>query len=116
MLDELEIHENAPSEIEKYDMCLVMPTDNDKNELYETDAKLIRRIIILLGRKYIYLFFSSNGLFIFVLIRAGLKLLKNEAEKNQWQFLLDQSYIQELAETGNELHLVDPIHIPYHPE
>lgn len=111
----IEIHDWPPVEIDQYDLSLVFPVEPSSGKLYSDDETIVRKMLLTLGRKYIYIFYSSNDAFIFVLIRAGLKLLKLEAEKYKWRFLLDREVIRSVAEAGNEEHLIDPIYIPHDP-
>jgi hypothetical protein len=48
----------------------------------------MKKIIGILGYKYVYLFYSHNSNKIFVLIRISTRLLKQKAELNGYKLLI----------------------------
>ena len=112
----LKIYDQPPDELEKYDLCLVFPVNSDSNKLHEIGADVLDRISALVGAKYIYAFYSKDTSKAFVLIRAGLKLLKARAVAEGSRLLLDHDRAQSKAYDGDEEALVDPFVIPHVPE
>lgn len=119
------IHSTFPETYQQYDLCLVFPIDPETDSLPSETLLLIRRLVKVLGKKYIYVYYSSaDNLTINCLIRAGLKFLKQKASnESKWKFLLDSEILKVLASTGtsNSLNvpstsdIIEPFSIPHVP-
>jgi hypothetical protein len=59
------------SEVDRFDFCLVFPLNSNTKELSPFSTYIFSKIVELIGRKYFYLYYSSDKNDLYVLFRGG---------------------------------------------
>eukprot|EP01039_Chlorochromonas_danica_P007219 gene7219-7985_t len=112
----LKIWDWAPRDWEKYDLCLVFPVQKRTFRLEAEAVLVIKNLCKLLGKRYLYAFYSEDSSKIYLLIRTRLKLLRAKAHSEGWALLLDEDLCALVAYAGNEADLVDSFAVPHRPD
>jgi hypothetical protein len=89
----LKVMDSPPKQWGKYDLCLIIPTEASSCKIRGDSIVFIRSVARLLGRKYLYVYYSDDGYKAYVLIRAGLRLLRTKALEEKWKLLLEMTDI-----------------------
>lgn len=103
-----------PSDLDKYDLCLVFPVTNDGN-LTNDGTDLMDKIIHAIGMKYFYQFYTHDRKARMVVIRSSLAKLKSLAETLKYQMLLDPKVIRSVSNDGDRSNNIQPFKIPTNP-
>lgn len=116
--DYLDIHINdkPPSDIEKFDICLVVRISDENYEISDKEFSMIENLISSFGRKNVYVYESAYDRLRFILIRASVSRMKTKAERLSFPMLLDPVACRVLAANGDPQNNIDPFVIPYSPE
>lgn len=112
----LKVQDDPPKEWQKYDLCLILPTEEDTCKIRSDAVLVIRTMAKILGRKYMYIYYSDDGMRVYVLIRAGLKLLRAKAHSEKWKLLLDEKACQQAASEGSEGEFIKAFSVPHNPQ
>ncbi|RYH21644.1 hypothetical protein EON65_20370 [archaeon] len=112
----LKIWDWAPRDWEKYDICLTFPIEPTSYRLPPEAILVIKNLVKLLGRRYIYAFYSDDSTKIYLLVRTRLKLLRAKAHSEGWLLPLDEELCQVMAYAGNESDLIVSFAVPHRPE
>lgn len=112
----LTVQDNPPKEWQKYDLCLILPTEEDTCKIRSDALMIIRTMAKILGRKYLYIYYSDDGMRVYVLIRAGLKILRAKAHSEKWKLLLDEHACQQAASEGSEGEFITAFSVPHNPK
>jgi hypothetical protein len=111
----LKVMDSPPKQWGKYDLCLIIPTEASSCKIRGDSIVFIRSVARLLGRKYLYVYYSDDGYKAYVLIRAGLRLLRTKALEEKWKLLLDENECQNAAYTGSKDDFVNSFSVPHMP-
>lgn len=115
-MNTLKVQDGPPKEWQKYDLCLVLPTESDTCKIRSDSIVFIRTVAKLLGRKYLYIYYSSDGTKAYILIRAGLKLLRAKAHSEKWQLQLDEHACKQAAYSGSDGGFVSAFSVTHVPQ
>lgn len=108
----IELHDELPLDIENYDLCVVFPPTYTGDILSESSQTVVEKLFRVLGEKHLYLFSLGEDGDTYLLLRAGLKVLKDRATTGGLQLLLDGELARQVAISGNKDYNVDPFTIP----
>eukprot|EP01038_Epipyxis_sp_PR26KG_P017028 gene17028-23408_t len=115
---------NPPNNLNQYDYCITF-FNRDASNIAQRGGRIpsylspiLQKITTILGgKKYVYLFYSSDQRFIYLLIRGSLRILKDYAASHPYdvQFLLDEYQISRLSLQGDKVSSITPFSITHIP-
>lgn len=112
----LKVYDSPPKHWQKYDMCLVLPVEANSSKIRGDAIVALKNLARMIGRKYVYVYYSDDGRQVYVLIRAGLKFLRAKAQSEHWQLQLDEEASRNAAHSGDNENLVDSFSVMHLPE